>query len=340
MRILVTGGAGYIGSHTIVELLHANHEVLVLDNLSNGHLDALNRVKLITNREVGFVEADIRDAGKLSEEFGSFKPEGVVHFAGLKAVGESVENPLIYYDNNVTGSVNLLSAMSKYGCSKIVFSSSATVYGDPQYLPYDEAHPLNPVNPYGRTKLMVEGIIADWCAADSSRSAVTLRYFNPVGAHVSGMIGEDPRGVPNNLMPFIAQVAVGRRESLKVFGGDYDTIDGTGARDYIHVVDLARAHVSAVAHMEHRSGFEAINVGTGSAVTVLELVKAFERASGCKVPYELVGRRTGDLPAFWADAERAKAILKWVPRHTVDDMCKDTWNWQSQNIVGFKATDT
>ena len=340
MRILVTGGAGYIGTHTIVELLQANHEVLVLDNLSNGHLDALNRVKLITNREVGFVEADIRDAGKLSEVFGSFKPEGVVHFAGLKAVGESVENPLLYYDNNVTGSVNLLSAMSKYGCSKIVFSSSATVYGDPQYLPYDEAHPLNPVNPYGRTKLMVEGIIADWCAADSSRSAVALRYFNPVGAHVSGMIGEDPRGVPNNLMPFIAQVAVGRRESLKVFGGDYDTSDGTGARDYIHVVDLARAHLSAVEHMEHHWGFEAINVGTGRAVTVLELVAAFERASGCKVPYELAERRTGDLPAFWADAERAKVILKWVPSHTVDDMCKDTWNWQSQNIAGFKSTDT
>ena len=340
MRILVTGGAGYIGTHTIVELLQANNKVLVLDNLSNGHLDALNRVKLITNREVGFVEADIRDASKLGEVFGSFKPDGVVHFAGLKAVGESVENPLLYYDNNVTGSVNLLSAMSKHDCLKIVFSSSATVYGDPQYLPYDEAHPLNPVNPYGRTKLMVEGIIADWCAANSARSAVALRYFNPVGAHVSGMIGEDPRGVPNNLMPFIAQVAVGRRESLKVFGGDYDTRDGTGARDYINVVDLARAHLSAVEHMEHHLGFEAINVGTGSAVTVLELVAAFERASGCKVPYELVERRTGDLPAFWADAERAKAILKWVPRHTVDDMCRDTWNWQSQNIAGFKSTDT
>ena len=340
MRILVTGGAGYIGTHTIVELLQANHEVLVLDNLSNGHLDALNRVKLITNREVGFVEADVRDVGKLGEVFGSFKPEGVVHFAGLKAVGESVENPLLYYDSNVTGSVNLLSAMSKHDCLKIVFSSSATVYGDPQYLPYDEAHPLNPVNPYGRTKLMVEGIIADWCAADSARSAVALRYFNPVGAHVSGMIGEDPRGVPNNLMPFIAQVAVGRRESLKVFGGDYDTSDGTGARDYIHVVDLARAHLSAVEHMGHHLGFEAINVGTGNAVTVLELVKAFERASGCKVPYEMVERRTGDLPAFWADAERAKVILKWVPSHTVDDMCKDTWNWQSQNIAGFKSTDT
>ena len=209
MRILVTGGAGYIGTHTIVELLHANHEVLVLDNLSNGHLDALNCVKLITNREVGFVEADIRDVCKLGEVFGSFKPDGVVHFAGLKAVGESVENPLLYYDNNVTGSVNLLAAMSKHGCSKIVFSSSATVYGDPQYLPYDEAHPLNPVNPYGRTKLMVEGIVADWCAADSARSAVALRYFNPVGAHVSGMIGEDPRGVPNILCPLLRRWLLG-----------------------------------------------------------------------------------------------------------------------------------
>jgi UDP-glucose 4-epimerase len=297
-------------------------------------------VKLITNREVGFVEADIRDAGKLGEVFGSFKPDGVVHFAGLKAVGESVENPLIYYDNNVTGSVNLLSAMSKYGCSKIVFSSSATVYGDPQYLPYDEAHPLNPVNPYGRTKLMVEGIIADWCAADSSRSAVALRYFNPVGAHVSGMIGEDPRGVPNNLMPFIAQVAVGRRESLKVFGGDYDTSDGIGARDYIHVVDLARAHVSAIEYIKHHLGFEANNVGTGSAVTVLELVKAFERASGCKVPYELVERRAGDVASSVADPRKAIDLMDWRAQNTVDDMCKDTWNWQSQNIAGFKSTDT
>ena len=271
MKVLVTGGAGYIGSHTCIELLNAGHEVFVIDNLSNGHEVALKRVQDITNCELGFMNADIRDSNALNKIFGTFKPESVIHFAGLKAVGESVADPLMYYDVNVGGSVSLLMAMSKAECNSIVFSSSATVYGKPQYLPYDEKHPTHPVNPYGRTKLIIENIINDWTKLDSTRKGTILRYFNPVGAHESGQIGEEPIGIPNNLMPYLAQVADGRREYLNIFGNDYETKDGTGARDYIHVVDLALAHVSAL-NQNKTNDFEIFNIGGGKGTTVFELL--------------------------------------------------------------------
>ena len=337
MRVLVTGGAGYIGSHTCVELLAAGHEVYVIDNLCNGHVEAIERVRSLTNRALGFAKADIRDGGALDHVFDDFKPGAVIHFAGLKAVGESVAEPLRYYDVNVRGSVSLLEAMNRAGCVNIVFSSSATVYGDPEYLPYDEAHPTRPVNPYGRTKLMVEEILRDWAAADTARHSTALRYFNPVGAHASGQIGEDPLGVPNNLMPFIAQVAVGRQEYLSVFGDDYDTRDGTGLRDYIHVVDLARAHVAAVERQAALLPFEALNIGSGSGVTVLELIAAFERASGVQIARKFAPRRDGDLPAFWADPAHAAERLGWQTSLSLDKMCSDTWAWQSKNPNGLGA---
>ena len=289
MKVLVTGGAGYIGSHTCVELLQADHEVFVIDNLSNGHEAALDRIRLITNRELQFTNADIRDANALDNIFNTFKPEAVIHFAGLKAVGESVANPLKYYEVNVGGSVSLLSAMSKAECNNIVFSSSATVYGKPKYLPYDEEHPTNPVNPYGRTKLMIENIIHDWTKVDLKRKGTVLRYFNPVGAHESGQIGEEPIGIPNNLMPYIAQVADGRREYLNIFGNDYDTADGTGARDYIHVVDLALAHTS-VLNQNKLDRFEVLNIGAGKSTTVLELVSKYINliASGHLMEFEVL----------------------------------------------------
>ena len=271
MRVLVTGGAGYIGSHTCVELLEAGHEVLVIDNLCNSHEVALERVRRITNCELQFTNADIRDANALDNIFNTFKPEAVIHFAGLKAVSESVADPLLYYDINVGGSISLLAAMSKAGCNNIVFSSSATVYGKPKYLPYDEDHPTNPVNPYGSTKLVVEKIIKDWTIVDNKRKGTILRYFNPVGAHESGQIGEEPIGVPNNLMPYIAQVADGRRKYLNIFGNDYETADGTGARDYIHVVDLANAHISAI-NSKISDNFEVLNIGGGRSSTALELI--------------------------------------------------------------------
>lgn len=333
----MTGGAGYIGSHTCLELLAAGHEVFVIDNLSNGHVDAIERVRVLSNRALGFAEVDVRDGGALDCVLDDFKPEAVIHFAGLKAVGESVAEPLRYYDVNVRGSVSLLKAMDRASCTNIVFSSSATVYGDPEYLPYDEAHPTRPVNPYGRTKLMVEDILRDWAAADTSRRATSLRYFNPVGAHASGQIGEDPLGVPNNLMPFIAQVAVGRLEYLSVFGDDYDTRDGTGLRDYIHVVDLAKAHVAAVERQAGFEPFEALNIGSGSGATVLELVAAFERASGVQVARKFAPRRDGDLPAFWADPAHAAGRLGWQTSLSIDEMCRDTWRWQSDNPNGFNA---
>lgn len=337
MKVLVTGGAGYIGSHTCLDLLAAGHEVFVIDNLCNGHVEAIERVRLLSNWSLGFVEADIRDAGALDSVFDDFKPDAVIHFAGLKAVGKSVFEPLRYYDVNVRGSVSLLEAMDRAGCANIVFSSSATVYGNPEYLPYDETHPTRPVNPYGRTKLMVEDILRDWAAADTARRATALRYFNPVGAHASGQIGEDPLGAPNNLMPFIAQVAVGRREYLSVFGDDYDTRDGTGLRDYIHVVDLARAHVAAIDRQSSLDPFDVINIGSGEGATVLELVAAFEVASGRKVPYKYVVRRPGDLAACWADPARAAERLGWQTSQTIDAMCRDTWRWQRENPNGFSA---
>ena len=336
MRVLVTGGAGYIGSHTCVELLEAGHEVCVIDNLCNGHEVALERVRGITNCELQFVNADIRDSSALDEIFKTFEPDAVIHFAGLKAVGESVVDPVKYYDINVGGSISLLAAMSKVGCDNIVFSSSATVYGEPQYLPYDEEHPTNPVNPYGRTKLMVEKIINDWSHMDEKRNATILRYFNPVGAHQSGQIGEEPNGKPNNLMPFIAQVASGRRESLSIFGNDYNTPDGTGSRDYVHVVDLAKAHISALEKQKAQELFEIFNIGTGNNTTVLELIKAFEDASGCKVSYQFTNRRLGDLANAWSSIKQAENRLGWCAEYTIEQMCADTWKWQMKNPNGYK----
>ena len=335
MRVMVTGGAGYIGSHTCLELLRSGHEVHVVDSLYNGHAEALERVRRLSNRDLGFTECDVRDASGLDEVFGKFKPEAVIHFAGLKAVGESVAEPARYYDVNIGGTAVLLGSMERAGCDGIVFSSSATVYGEPEYLPYDEAHPTKPVNPYGRTKLAAEELLRDWSSARDGRHAVALRYFNPVGADASGEIGEDPRGVPNNLMPYVAQVAVGRRATLQVFGSDYDTRDGTGERDYIHVTDLALAHVAAVERMGVLAHFEAINVGCGVGVSVMELVQEFRSVSGAEVPIQVVGRRSGDLPAFWADAGQAEDRLCWRASLTLREMCRDTWRWQSKNPNGF-----
>jgi UDP-glucose 4-epimerase len=334
MRVLVTGGAGYIGSHTCIELLNAGHEVFVIDNLCNGHKIALKRVSNITNCELQFTNADIRDAKALDKIFKTFEPEAVIHFAGLKAVGESVANPLMYYDVNVSGSVSLLMAMSKAGCNNIVFSSSATVYGKPQYLPYDEKHPTNPVNPYGRTKLMIENIINDWTKVGTKRKGTILRYFNPVGAHESGQIGEEPIGTPNNLMPVIAQVADGRREYLNIFGNDYETTDGTGARDYIHVVDLALAHTSAL-NQNKLNKFEILNIGGGKSTTVLELIKSFEDTSGVTIKFKYLPRREGDLAAFWADTSKALKKIGWQSERNLKNVCEDTWCWHKLNPTGY-----
>jgi UDP-glucose 4-epimerase len=334
MRVLVTGGAGYIGSHTCVELLNAGHEVFVIDNLCNGHEAALERVRGITNCELQFMDADIRDLGTLDNIFNTYKPEAVIHFAGLKAVGESVANPLMYYDVNVGGSVSLLTAMSKVGCNNIVFSSSATVYGEPQYLPYDEEHPTNPVNPYGRTKLIIENIINDWIKIDTNRKGAILRYFNPVGAHESGQIGEHPIGIPNNLMPYISQVADGRREYLNIFGNDYDTADGTGARDYIHVVDLALAHISAL-NQNKLDRFEILNIGAGKSTTVFELLKIFEDTSGVKVKFKYKARRDGDIAAFWANSSKVIEKMNWQPERNIKNICEDAWRWHKLNPIGY-----
>ena len=334
MKVLVTGGAGYIGSHTCVELLQAGHEVFAIDNLSNGHEVALERVRLITNCELQFMNADIRDSNALDKIFNNFKPESVIHFAGLKAVGESVTDPLMYYDVNVGGSISLLTAMSKAKCNNIVFSSSATVYGKPEYLPYDEKHPTNPVNPYGRTKLIIENIIKDWTKVDAKRKGTILRYFNPVGAHVSGQIGEEPIGVPNNLMPYIAQVADGRREHLNIFGNDYETADGTGARDYIHVVDLALAHIGAL-NQNKLDRFEVLNIGAGKSTTVLELVSKFEEISGIPIKFKYLLRRDGDLAAFWADSSKAFETMSWKTERNLKNICEDTWRWHKLNPTGY-----
>jgi UDP-glucose 4-epimerase len=336
MRIFVTGGAGYIGSHTILEILTAGHEVCVVDNYRNSSPIALERVRRIANADFDQIEVDIRDERRLTDALASFNPDAVIHFAGLKAVGESNELPLDYYDNNVVGSLRLLSAMDNVGCNRIVFSSSATVYGEPAYLPFDEVHPCAPTNPYGRTKYIVEQIITDWCRSRPLASAALLRYFNPVGAHASGDIGEDPAGTPNNLLPFVAQVAVGRREYLSVFGADYDTGDGTGERDYIHVVDLARAHVAAVEFVKAHSGCEAFNVGTGSATSVLQIIKAFEVASGQQIPIQIASRRPGDIATSLADVGKASAKLNWRAVHSLEDICKSSWDWQSKNPNGYK----
>jgi UDP-glucose 4-epimerase len=334
MRVLVTGGAGYIGSHTCVALLEAGHEVFVIDNLCNGHEEALERVRNITNCDVQFMNADIRHSIALDEIFNNFKPEAVIHFAGLKAVGESIADPLSYYDVNVGGSISLLAAMSKARCNNIVFSSSATVYGEPQYLPYDEEHPTFPVNPYGRTKLIIENIINDWTKVNTKRRGTILRYFNPVGAHETGQIGEDPIGIPNNLMPYIGQVANGRRDYLNIFGNDYDTSDGTGARDYVHVVDLALAHTRAVKHNKMNK-FEVLNIGGGKGTTVFELLKQFEEISGVTIKFKYLPRRKGDLAAFWADTSKALEKMDWQPELDIKKICIDTWRWHKYNPIGY-----
>jgi UDP-glucose 4-epimerase len=336
MKVFVTGGAGYIGSHTLVALLTAGHEVCVLDNFSNSSPAALARVRQLTNRDFQVVEADIRDGEALTRATVDFAPDAVIHFAGLKAVGESNAQPLRYYDNNVAGSVHLLAAMDASACRSIVFSSSATVYGEALYLPFDEAHPVAPTNPYGRTKAMVEGIIRDWSSATPDASAVLLRYFNPVGAHESGRIGEDPRGIPNNLMPFVAQVAVGKRDRLSIFGNDYDTRDGTGERDYVHVVDLAMAHLAAIEYSVRAPGCEAINVGTGHGITVRELVAAYERACGRPIAHDVVPRRPGDVASSFAATGKAERLLGWRATLDVDAMCSSSWRWQSENPMGYE----
>ncbi|MEA1954203.1 MAG: UDP-glucose 4-epimerase GalE [Campylobacterota bacterium] len=331
-KIFLTGGAGYIGSHTCVELLENGYEIVVYDNLSNSSKEALKRVEQITSKSITFIEGDIRDEESLVPALKGC--DAVVHFAGLKAVGESVAKPLEYYDNNVQGTLCLLRAM-KINCIKtFVFSSSATVYGDPEYLPLDEAHPLRTTNPYGTTKLMIEDILRDLYKSDDSWKISILRYFNPVGSHKSGLIGEDPSDTPNNLMPYISQTAIGKLECLSVFGDDYNTPDGTGVRDYIHVVDLANAHLKALESLTV-SQCEAINIGTGNGYSVLEVVKAYEKASQKEVKYTIKPRRDGDIASCYADASKAKKILNFKARYNMDNMCQDSWNWQSKNQNGY-----
>ena len=334
MSILVTGGAGYIGSHTCVELLQAGHQVVVFDNFSNSHPEALNRVEQLTGRAPVLVQGDIRDQDAVEAALRQHGCTAVVHFAGLKAVGESVEQPLRYYDNNVVGTQRLLTAMQNCGVHTIVFSSSATVYGDPQRLPLTEDHPLSATNPYGRSKLFIEDMLRDLYRAQPQWRIAILRYFNPVGAHASGRIGENPLGTPNNLMPFVAQVAVGRRELLNVWGGDYATADGTGVRDYIHVVDLANGHLKALQRLDAPQCAE-VNLGTGNGYSVLDVVKAFEEASGQAVPYRISPRRPGDVAACYADPSHAERFLGWKAQFDLAAMCRDHWNWQKQNPEGY-----
>ncbi len=333
--ILVTGGAGYIGSHTCVELLNAGHDVTVLDNFCNSQLEALERVQRITGKKPALVEGDIRDGKTLVQTLQRSRASAVIHFAGLKAVGESVEKPLAYYDNNVVGTMRLLQAMDECKVKTLVFSSSATVYGDPQQLPLSEQHPLSATNPYGQTKLVIENMLRDLYRSDPSWRLSILRYFNPVGAHSSGLIGEDPSGTPNNLMPFVAQVAVGRRDFLNVWGTDYATPDGTGVRDYIHVVDLALGHLKALERLQQHKECLAINLGTGIGYSVLDMVHAFEQASGKPVPYRIGPRRAGDIASCYADPSQALALLGWRAERGLQDMCADAWRWQKNNPNGY-----
>ena len=365
LNILITGGAGYIGSHTLVELDKAGYSFVVYDNLSNSSLESIKRVEKIINKPILFEQGDIRDKDALKKVFEKYSIDSVIHFAGLKAVGESVSNPLAYYDNNVTGTLVLLEAMKEFGCKKIVFSSSATVYGDPHATPIKEDFPTGATtNPYGTSKYMIERILQDLHVSDNSFKIVILRYFNPVGAHESGTIGEDPSGIPNNLMPFISQTAVGKREFLSVFGGDYDTQDGTGVRDYIHVVDLANAHVKAIDYLGAATGEGKpslpkengtdglpseenavevaaeskpliVNIGTGIGYSVLDMITAYEKASNKKVPYKIVARRAGDIAKCYANATQAKTILNWEATKTLEDMCTDSYRWQSNNPDGY-----
>ena len=335
MKILVTGGAGYIGSHTVLLLLESGYEVIVVDNLSNSSTESLNRVKALTGKSLEFFEYDINNSAAMEKIFSENEISTVIHFAGLKAVGESVAIPLKYYENNITGTLTLLEAMIKHNVKKIVFSSSATVYGDPETVPITEDSRLSTTNPYGRTKLFLEQILTDLYVSDNDFSVSLLRYFNPVGAHESGNIGEDPKGIPNNLMPYITQVASGKLKELSVFGDDYNTPDGTGVRDYIHVMDLAEGHIKAIEYISDKKGVFAHNLGTGTGYSVLDIVKAFESANNIKIPYKLVERRPGDVAACYADPKKAVDELKWTAKKGIVDMCRDSWNWQSKNPQGY-----
>lgn len=328
MNILITGGAGYIGTHTSVTLSQAGHAVVLLDNFCNSNRSVLGRLQKILGKVLPCIEADVRDTDTVERVLHEYKIDAVIHFAGLKAVGESVTNPVLYYANNVQGSISLFQAMQKVGVKTLVFSSSATVYGQPQYLPYDESHPTNPMNPYGRTKLQVEEILLDLATSDPGWKIAVLRYFNPVGAHESGLIGEDPKGVPNNLMPYIARVASGELLELNIFGNDYETRDGTGERDYIHVMDLSEGHLAALGFLKSHHGRHVFNLGAGQPISVLELVHSFMNMSGMQVSYRFVSRRLGDLPSYYATLSLAKERLGWRPQKSLDDMCLSTWHWQ------------
>jgi len=335
MAILVTGGAGYIGSHTCVELLDSGYEIVVLDNFLNSKPESLKRIKEITGKDFKFYEADLLDEQKIDEIFEENDIEAVIHFAGLKAVGESVEKPMWYYHNNITGTLILCEVMKKHGVKKIVFSSSATVYGNPKSVPIREDFPLSTTNPYGSTKLMIENILRDVYVSDNEWSIALLRYFNPIGAHKSGLIGEDPNGIPNNLMPYIAQVAAGKLEQLSVFGDDYDTKDGTGVRDYIHVVDLAQGHLKALSKVLNSTGVDAYNLGTGNGYSVLEMVKAFESVNNVKVAYRIADRRPGDIAECYADPKKAREVLGWEAKLDLEAMCRDGWNFMVKNPHGL-----
>lgn len=334
-KIIVTGGIGYIGSHTVVELIKKGYEVLILDNLCNSSIEVLNRIKKITKVKPFFNQCDIRDSEKLTLNFLTFKPDAVIHFAGLKAVGESVAQPLMYYDNNVRGSLALLKVMESCQCHTMIFSSSATVYGEAEELPFLETHRLQAVNPYGGSKLMVENVLRDLSAASDQWRLGILRYFNPVGAHPSGLIGEDPSGTPNNLMPYISQVAVGKREFVSVYGNDYPTPDGTGVRDYIHVVDLALGHIKALEYLFSNQELLTVNLGTGNGFSVMDVIHAFEKASNKKIHFEITNRRPGDIAISYANVAQASKLLNWKNNYNLEDMCRDAWNWQSANPNGY-----
>lgn len=339
MTILVTGGAGYIGSHTVLELLQAGYEVVAVDNLSNSSRESLKRVAAITGKQPVFEELDVADKAALGKVFNKHAVDAVIHFAGLKAVGESAEKPLAYYRNNIDSTLSLCEVMQEHGVRKLIFSSSATVYGDPEELPLKETSRVGVgiTNPYGQTKFMIEQILKDLAAADPKWQITTLRYFNPIGAHPSGLIGEDPNGIPNNLLPYVAQVAVGKLNKLRVFGGDYATPDGTGVRDYIHVIDLAKGHLATLQHLGGKQGFDVYNLGSGSGTSVLEIIRTFEHAAGKPIPYEVVTRRPGDLAENYADVTKANKELGWHTEKTIADACADTWRWQSKNPGGYKV---
>ena len=335
MKILVTGGAGYIGSHTCIELIKSGYEVVVVDNLCNSSLESLKRVESLVDCNIPFHRADVRDKAAITQVFEQYSIDGVIHFAGLKAVGESVEKPIEYYDTNVGGTFILADVMREFDCKTFVFSSSATVYGDPYTVPIKEDFPLSATNPYGRSKLMIEEFLQDVFLADDSWHIALLRYFNPIGAHKSGLIGEDPNDTPNNLIPYISQVAIGKLDKLSIFGGDYDTPDGTGVRDYIHVVDLAKGHVKALQALKDMPQVLIVNLGTGNGYSVLDMVKAFEKASGKNIPYKIVDRRPGDIATCYADPALAVKKLDWKVEYELDEMCEDTWRWQSMNPNGY-----